>query len=403
MVVSMCLNPILLLSKKVIYKNVEKNILLWNTTFDEYKLGYTYLSSDDSRCGRKIYDAVSKYGLSFPIKFDNRIELPCRNCLECTRSRAREWSLRCSLESQRYTNNYFITLTYRDRDLPRNFVYVYDKDNDVNVCKSVPTLKKEHCFAFMKHLRTIFKREYNHDGIRFFMCGEYGSKSSRPHYHFNIFNLPLDDLYVFSTSKSGFPIYRSKTIERCWKYGFVTVQPFTFETARYTAQYCCKKLNKAQSLVVGREMEYINMSRRPAIGFNWFLANCDKILSKKDGSYNDDVYLPNIYKDELSCSRFRCPKAFYRKLLPVTDSSRGLDTVFINDLSFVLNNDNITLYNAFLDLKNQRSSELESLINCELSFYGYEPDDRYNDNYLSFLDNKSRRILSRFPIIRDSC
>lgn len=100
------------------------------------------LSSEDSRCGRKIYDAVKKYGLSFPIKFDNRIELPCRNCLECTRSRAREWSLRCSLESQRFSNNYFITLTYRDRDLPRNFVYVYDKDNDVNVCKTVPTLKK---------------------------------------------------------------------------------------------------------------------------------------------------------------------------------------------------------------------------------------------------------------------
>lgn len=397
----MCLNPFMLLCKKVVYKGVEKTVLLWHTTLDEYFNGFTSIDCGDSRLSSRLCEQLHKYGLSLPVRFDTRIELPCRNCLECTKQRAREWSLRCHFEALKYKHNYFVTLTYNDKYLPRNRVYKYDVDNDIYNVSYVPTLKKEHCFKFMKHLRTVFKRDYSHDGIRFFMCGEYGSSSQRPHYHYNLFNLPLNDLFLFSHSKTGFPIYRSKTLERCWKYGFVTVQPYTIETARYTAQYCCKKLNKEQSCLVGREMEFVNMSRMPAIGSYWFYSNFDKILSKKDGIYDDKIYISNHSNDELSVDTFRCPKAFLRKLLPVTDKKRGLDTDFINDLSFVLNDDNITLYKAYLELKEQNSLNADISLKCEMSKFGFDYENRYSLVYLDYLNIKARSILSKFPIIRN--
>lgn len=401
----MCLSPIRLLSKKVIYKGVEKSILFWHTSSYEYERGFVTLSADDDRLSYSLFNQIKKYNLSFPITFDVRLELPCRKCLECTKSRAKEWSLRCSLEASNYDCNYFVTLTYNNKYLPYNNFYSWNADENCFTKKSVPTLKKEHCFAFMKHLRTVFKREFNHDGIRFFMCGEYGTKNLRPHYHFNIFNLPLNDLYLYSTSKSGYPIYRSPTLERCWKFGFVTVKPFTTETARYTAQYCCKKMNKNQSALSGRLMEYVNMSRRGGIGSLYFYKNCDKLLSKVDGTYCDCIYLSNSNsKGEYYSEKFSCPSAFYRLLKPLTDSSRGIDTEFVNDIAFVLNNDNVFLYDAYKECIADKQIYSENKLSCDMSKLGYDySHDRFSDKYLSFLTEKSIDILSKFPILRDRC
>ena len=70
--------------------------------------------------------------------------------------------------------NSFVTLTYDDDHLPE-----YN------------SLNYKHFQDFMKRLRK------SHNGVRFYMCGEYGEDFSRPHYHALLFNCFFPDRSFF--------------------------------------------------------------------------------------------------------------------------------------------------------------------------------------------------------------
>jgi len=103
------------------------------------------------------------------------LNLPCGKCIGCRLDRSRQWAIRCMHEASLYERNCFITLTYSDEFLPN--------DRSVNV---------RHFQLFMKKLRKRFG-----PNIRFYHCGEYGEKTSRPHYHALLFNFD----YTFRTHK----------------------------------------------------------------------------------------------------------------------------------------------------------------------------------------------------------
>lgn len=214
--------------------------------------------------------------------------VPCGKCLECRRNHAQEWADRCTIESKKYKYNYFITLSYDDFHIPFN--------------KEQSTLKKEHFQLFMKRLRYY----YPDSDIKVFYNGEYGDKSSRPHYHAILFNLPLNDLsfdyYSAEESiwnKDGSPkelklkkflrpfksneSYYSASIHKAWQYkGNIEVSPFTYATACYVAQYVDKKVaGKSNDFYknLGIEPEFIGMSK--GLGLDGY----DKKLF-----FNDIVY-----------------------------------------------------------------------------------------------------------------
>ena len=93
-------------------------------------------------------------------------KIPCRNCVGCRLEHSRQWAMRCTHEAQLHSDNCFITLTYDNAHLPSDF-----------------SLDKKHFSDFMKRYRKKFG-----PNIRYFHCGEYGSKFGRPHYHACIFN-----------------------------------------------------------------------------------------------------------------------------------------------------------------------------------------------------------------------
>lgn len=201
------------------------------------------------------------------------VEVPCGKCVNCKLDYARQWSIRCELESYLYPKNYnfFITLTYSDDFLTRY------NDN--------ATLVKKEFSLFLKRLREYFRVNFNHTGIRFFGCGEYGSKTMRPHYHSILFNCPLEllnDFKYYSTTELGFDLFTSETLNKIWSFGYVVIGEYSYQSAGYVARYVSKKVfDETPTLYddLGIEKEFSLCSRRPGIARGYFDLNREKIFN----------------------------------------------------------------------------------------------------------------------------
>lgn len=170
--------------------------------------------------------------------------VPCGKCIECRSVRTDEWSTRIILESRQYKENCFISLTYNDANIPEG-----------------NTLSKADYQKFLKRLRIYLSRSANIK-IRYFGCGEYGSKYGRPHYHFIIFGWCPKDLQYFFTDDNGCKIYQSKTLANIWGNGFVTVGvDLNKTTVKYVAKYLQKFDNTDYKV-----KPFITMSTKPGIG-----------------------------------------------------------------------------------------------------------------------------------------
>lgn len=182
------------------------------------------------------------------------IQLPCRQCISCRLDRSRTWSIRCMHESQMHQDNSFITLTYNEDSFH-------------------PSLNYRHFQLFMKRLRKHAKKP-----IRFYMCGEYGENTGRPHFHACLFGWSPSDQILLKALPSGSSLFTSKTLEGLWPHGFSSVGALTLESAAYVARYVMKKvtgpnadshywsLNPNTGELVKVEPEFNKMSLKPGIG-----------------------------------------------------------------------------------------------------------------------------------------
>lgn len=202
------------------------------------------------------------------------LQLPCGQCVGCRIDYSRQWANRCMLEKLYHDSCYFVTLTYDDDHVPQSWY----ADPETGEAHPSLTLNKRDFQLFMKRLRWHFAE----DKIRFFMCGEYGSDTFRPHYHAILFGLHLSDLVVYKTVKQGgefYTYYNSPSLQRCWcdkdgnPLGYVVVGEVTWESCAYTARYVMKKLK-------GKEAEFYKlhnivpeftlMSRKPGIARQYY-------------------------------------------------------------------------------------------------------------------------------------
>ena len=205
------------------------------------------------------------------------IRIPCGQCLGCRLERSRQWATRCIHEASLWSHNCFLTLTFDDWHLPRN-----------------GSLEPKIFVDFMKRFRKRFKgidSTVNDDGeviypIRFFHCGEYGELYNRPHHHAIIFNFDFSDKELWKV-RNGNYLYRSRSLESLWPFGFCSIGAVTFDSAAYVARYILKKVTGDNSLThySGKIPEYVTMSRRPGIARDWFLKYKDNIYD------NDKVYI----------------------------------------------------------------------------------------------------------------
>lgn len=189
---------------------------------------------------KHIKELKAKYG-------DDLVPIPCGHCLGCAMDHAKEWSVRCVLESLDHEANSFITLTYDDQHCPSH-------------------VSKREFQLFMKRLR----RAHPDVEIRFFGCGEYGSLNGRPHYHLIIFGYDFPDKEYFCHDGVSH-IFRSKELESLWTFGLSSIGEVNLESCAYVARYSNKKLSNAHG------DEFLLMSRRPGLGANWYQNNKDLI------------------------------------------------------------------------------------------------------------------------------
>ncbi len=165
-----------------------------------------------------------KEPINLPGFFNKKfITVPCGKCPECRVNHAKEWALRCSLHYAALPDSekakaWFITLTYDELHNPG-------------------VLNPEDMTLFFKRLRKHFKDEK----IKYFYCGEYGSKTFRPHYHLIIFGLPITDLKFIKNNGFGDPLYTSDEICNIWGKGIIAIGELTYRSAAYTARYALKK------------------------------------------------------------------------------------------------------------------------------------------------------------------
>lgn len=170
----------------------------------------------------------------FPFRVDNpnfgrmadapaKIPVPCGKCPYCLQRRANNWVFRCMQETKRAKSAIWVTFTYDQPPLTDN---------------GFMTLRKSDFQNFIKRLRKYDRKTpediENNLNIKYYSCGEYGSKTQRPHYHAVIFNTHQDFIV------KAWDGFTSLGDENGVKLGFTTFDEVNENTVMYTAKYMNK-------------------------------------------------------------------------------------------------------------------------------------------------------------------
>lgn len=246
----------------------------------------------------KCYHPITAYKTEFGVVFtptdkhiSHSIELPCGQCIGCRIKRSTEWQLRLMHERQLHEYSSCLTLTYSDEHLPAMGL----NHRDVQL--------------FLKRLR-----ERTGVAVRYYVCGEYGEKNLRPHYHMCLYGLDFRaDRKPGGKSNAGFLYYTSEFLNSTWQKGLTSIQDLTPETAAYCTKYVLKRNANTPE---GHTPEYSAMSLKPAIGALWLKL------------YHRDVYphdyavlngqkrpVPRYYRDQLKESHYDTDTIEYNRQL----------------------------------------------------------------------------------------
>jgi len=155
------------------------------------------------------------------------IEVRCGQCLPCRIRKQKVWAFRNLLEFHQHSHSAFVTLTYRDGERPENIDY-------------------SHFSKFLKRLR----KKHTGTRIRYFACGEYGTKSGHAHFHALIYGIPFQERGLCHIAQ--------------WPCGFAYIGTVTPQSINYTARYLLKGGPRGDEFLTG-------MSLKPGIGENGLL------------------------------------------------------------------------------------------------------------------------------------
>jgi hypothetical protein len=197
-------------------------------------------------CFKPLQAWMTSQGLSFVERGDvlYRVEIPCGQCVGCRARRRSDWALRIMHEARYWPSSCFLTLTYAPEHLPPD-----------------GGLRHRDFQLFAKRLRKRFS-------IGYYMCGEYGDETRRPHYHAALFGHSFSsDRVPRGKSGSGNLFYSSAELSRYWILGNSTVQDLTPQSAGYVAGYVMKRATGAKLAAFGQaDADGVLTELRPEYG-----------------------------------------------------------------------------------------------------------------------------------------
>lgn len=197
----------------------------------------------------------------------DRITIPCGKCPACLSNKRADWAFRLEQELKNSTSAVFVTLTYSEDKLPITDP-TEDWEKHCHTHNFKYTLYKPHVQTFTRILRDVNNKADNkyyalgnnvsqdttQGKFRYFITGEYGTKSLCPHYHALLFNLKKQVI-------DKIPIY--------WHRGYIQVGTVTPASIMYTCKYMIENTSHPE----GTEKPFNIMSRRPGIGHNYLKLN----------------------------------------------------------------------------------------------------------------------------------
>lgn len=227
-----------------------------------------------------------------PFTLKTGVAVPCAKCYECTARRVSGWSFRIMKELERSSSAYFITLTY-------------DPDHCPVTSSNLMTLNKIDYQVTIRELRRL-----NPEPLKYYTCGEYGTKSWRPHYHAIIFNLDLQLLIgkkLANLSTKNPDLYLDGTfpfLSPFWPHGQLTIGKVSEASVGYTLKYISKPKRVPLHQRDDRIPEFSLMSKK--LGSNYLSTEMREwhesdLLNRcytplKDGK---KIALPRYYKEKI--------------------------------------------------------------------------------------------------------
>lgn len=238
-----------------------------------------------------------------PVLLPTGLSVPCGKCPLCLSARKQMWTIRLRHHKEYHPDAHFLTLTYAPKNLNR--IYVAHKVRPLRlsstrviypierVVRYVPTgvLCHRDVQLFLKRLRKRFPTRK----IQYYMCGEYGPKTDRPHYHLILYGLRTSDYgyyWVPSVRRSA-----SRLIDSLWSKGYNTIGACTPKSIAYCAGYVQKKLF-GKRYYADRPAPYARMSH--GLGLQYALDHASELRSRlycRDGKFK--IPLPRYYRDKL--------------------------------------------------------------------------------------------------------
>lgn len=235
------------------------------------------------------------------------IMAPCGKCAACTNAKSALMVERLDVEATCWTFQVFGTITYAPESLPvakyadpylidldpkrahwklgslcvnvpeeLHLIHTSRDDNAasysyIKYCSStfggLPYLSSVDFQRFIKRLRSLVVREFkkakknnltnetNIPQIRYYLCGEYGPTSYRPHGHFLLF-----------FNSSWLATYIHEFLRKCWQFGFVDSSFVEHSAAHYVAAYV-NGISNLPAIYKTRSLRpFALFSKHPALG-----------------------------------------------------------------------------------------------------------------------------------------
>lgn len=180
--------------------------------------------------------------------------IPCGGCVGCRVDRAILWRNRAKSELVLKGRSAFVTFTYDVEHL--HFSQVTP---DMTLCR-------DDVHRFLDNLRhQVDKVPGSRRDFSYFLCGEYGGRFQRPHYHALFFGL---DFYNCA-----------RLFDNLWPYGSVKSLPVQAGSIDYVTDYVSKRYDGRMAVDMydsrGIERPFCSVSR--GFGSSWIYSHRDEI------------------------------------------------------------------------------------------------------------------------------